>query len=161
MFCPHQLLHILWRVFSPYHPCSCLLATGESPGCQAASEGCHQVSLMGHPRCAIVLLLQHYSTIASQAVDNVLQMFKRRPTENLPHVAFTGHRSVFFFFKLCLCFRSKLKFAQGIPSDSIAFVNAFKVTCLMPSEEGLVSCCIIVCPYLPDGYLSSTVRHGT
>lgn len=37
---------------------------------------------------------------------------------------------ILFFYS-----RSKLKFAQGVPSDTIAFVNAFKVMCFMPSQE--------------------------
>lgn len=36
------------------------------------------------------------------------------------------------------CSRSKLAFARGTPSDSIAFVNAFKVMCLMPSQQQVV-----------------------
>lgn len=45
---------------------------------------------------------------------------------------------VLFVFALCtenICYsRSKLAFTRGTPSDSIAFVNAFKVMCLMPSQ---------------------------
>lgn len=47
------------------------------------------------------------------------------------------------------CSRSKLAFARGTPSDSIAFVNAFKVMCLMPSQQQVVV--FDGFTYLPDG----------
>lgn len=43
---------------------------------------------------------------------------------------------------LCFYSRSKLKFAQGVPSDTIAFVNAFKVTPFMPSRGSFVLLCV-------------------
>lgn len=55
-----------------------------------------------------------------------------------------------------------MKFADGIPSDTIAFVNAFKVMCFMPSRKWFVCVfCAHLCPYFPGGYLFSTARHGT
>lgn len=72
---------------------------------------------------------------------------------------------VFFLVYETISFnsRSKLKFARGTPSDSIAFVNAFKVTCY---EKSTASCFFEGFTYLPGGCCSInpsllSPRHGT
>lgn len=112
MCSPHQLLQILWRAFLLFHPCSSSPATGESPSLSGCQWRWESAFITETP-----LLCYSVAAAASQAAST----FCLRRTQKC-----------FYLKKICLCSRSKLKFAQGIPSDTIALVNAFKVTCLMP-----------------------------
>lgn len=68
-----------------------------------------------------------------------------------------------FFNTICNS-RSKLAFARGTQSDSIAFVNAFKVMCLTLSTESCSVqwiCIFSQWLFLKPSLLSHTIRHGT
>lgn len=43
----------------------------------------------------------------------------------------------FVYWIIFFCLRSKLAFANGTPSDSISFVNAFKVMCVISSWQNV------------------------
>lgn len=64
----------------------------------------------------------------------LMQMFKLKPKQK---------PRILFFYS-----RSKLKFAQGVPSDTIAFVNAFKVICFMSSQEWFGYCFVLICVHI-------------
>lgn len=70
----------------------------------------------------------------------LMQMFKRKPKQK-PTTCYPIR--ILFFYS-----RSKLKFAQGVPSDTIAFVNAFKVMCFMSSQEWFGYCFVLICVHI-------------
>lgn len=135
VFSPHQLLQILWRVFSLFHPCSSSLATGESPrlsGCQWrwASGFITETSLL----C--------YSVAAASQAGSTFCLHRTQKCFYL--------KKIYMFV-----FQEQVEICSG----HTKWYNSFCQR-LQGNMFDAMSC-DCRCPYLPDGYLSSIFRLGT